>query len=130
DAFSGPAVPYIVTFKDGVSDATQQADIAAANGTPGDAIAVLSMYSLTFPAGEDATDAATLQVNKDVLDIEKDLPRDTAVTPNDPRYPDQWSLAQIGWDNVYGSVAPGATATVAVLDTGVDASHQDLSGVI
>src|SRR5690242_10337089 len=31
-------VPYIVTFKGGVSDAQQQDDIAAANGTAGDAI--------------------------------------------------------------------------------------------
>src|SRR6267154_2758979 len=41
---SSPAagsVPYIVTFKSGVSDAQQQDDIAAANGTAGDAISVL-----------------------------------------------------------------------------------------
>src|SRR3954464_4050552 len=40
---SAPAagsVPYIATFKSGVSDARQQNDIAAANGTPGDAISV------------------------------------------------------------------------------------------
>ena len=47
---SSPAagsVPYIVTFKSGVSDAQQQDDIAAANGTASDAISVLHMYSLT-----------------------------------------------------------------------------------
>ncbi len=54
-------VPYIVTFNSGVSDAQQRADIAAANGTPGDAIAPLHMYSLTFPAGEDSTDARRSQ---------------------------------------------------------------------
>src|SRR5689334_3963414 len=50
----GAPVSYIVTFKDGVSDTKQLADISAANGTPGDGIAVLNMYSATFPAGEDA----------------------------------------------------------------------------
>src|SRR5205823_5582903 len=82
---------YIVTFKDGVSDSTQQADITAAGGTPSDAISVLSMYSATFPAGEDATDAAALAANADVAAVEQDHSRDTAAIPNDPRYGDQWS---------------------------------------
>ena len=43
--------PYIVTFKSGVSDAQQQDDIAAANGTAGDAISVLHMYSPHVPRG-------------------------------------------------------------------------------
>jgi hypothetical protein len=69
---TGPPVPYIVTFKDGVSDATQQADISAAGGTPGDAISVLSMYSVTFRSGEDATDAAALLANADVAAVDQD----------------------------------------------------------
>src|SRR5205085_6651215 len=105
-------------------------DIAAAGGTPGDAISVLSMYSLTFPTGENVADAQTLAANADVADVEQDLSRDTASVPNDPRYGDQWSLPQIGWDNAYGSITPGGTATVAILDTGVDASQPDLSSVV
>src|SRR5262249_19078689 len=34
---------------------------------------------------------------------------------------------KIGWDTVFGTVPPTNTATVAVLDTGVDASHPDLA---
>jgi cytoskeletal protein RodZ len=52
---TAPPVSYIVTFNDNVPDA-QRSDIAAAGGTPGDAISVLSMYSVTFPAGEDQAD--------------------------------------------------------------------------
>ena len=37
---------------------------------------------------------------------------------------------RIGWDNVYGSITPTGTATVAILDTGVDASQPDLSSVV
>jgi len=127
---SGPAVSYIVTFKDGVSDATQRADITAASGTPGDAISALSMYSITFPGGEDGADASTLAANADVAAVEKDQARDTAGAPDDSRYAEQWSLPQIGWDNVYGTVTPTGSATVAILDTGVDASHADLNGVV
>src|SRR5436190_9177809 len=130
---SAPApgmIPYIVTFKSGVSDAQQQADIADANGTAGDAISVLHMYSLSFPAGEDSADAQTLAANSDVASVTADLSRDTATAPNDPRYADQWSLPQIGWDNFFGTATPGSSATVAVLDTGVDASQPDLQSVV
>jgi len=41
---------------------------------------------------------------------------------------DQWSLAKIGWNNVFGSVSPSGSAVVALLDTGVDGSHSDLAG--
>src|SRR6185437_10328826 len=96
----------------------------------GDAISVLHMYSVTCPAGEDSADAQTLAANPDVASVTADLSRDTATAPNDSRYADQWSLPQIGWDNVFGTVDPGSSATVAVLDTGIDASHPDLQGVV
>ena len=44
--------------------------------------------------------------------------------------PTQWSLPQIGWDELYGSAAIAGTATVAILDTGVEATHPDLDGVV
>jgi hypothetical protein len=127
---SPASVPYIVMFKSGVSDARQQDDIAAANGVAGDAISVLHMYSLSFPAGEDSADAQALAANPDVASVTADISRDTATAPNDPRYSDQWSLPQIGWDNVFGTIDPGSSATVAVLDTGVDASQPDLQGAV
>src|SRR5439155_308400 len=40
----------------------------------------------------------------------------------------QWSLPRIGWDQVYGTVSPSGSATVAILDTGIDASHPCVSG--
>src|SRR5207248_2967570 len=52
---------------------------------------------------------------------------------SDPKRSALWrpvSLPQIGWDNVYGSITPSSSATVAVLDTGVDASHPDLAGAL
>jgi subtilisin family serine protease len=55
-----------------------------------------------------------------------------ALEPNDPMYPDQWNLRQIGaagagttgWDLTQGS----SSVTVAVLDEGVELGHPDLAG--
>src|SRR5262249_54078033 len=47
---------------------------------------------------------------------------------SDSLYGQQWALPKIGWDQVYGTVTTQTTVDVAVLDTGVDASHPDLVG--
>ena len=127
---TGAPLPYIVSFADGVSDDDQRAQIRAAGGTPGDATPVLAMYALTFPTGSEAAGVAALKANSNVLSVDADLPRDTAGPSNDAQYADQWSLPRISWDQVYGSVNPAGSATVAILDTGIDASHPDLSGVV
>src|ERR687887_343940 len=77
----------------------------------------------------DASDAAVaaLEADASVSRVEADQVRDVQATPSDPEYPNQWSLSRIGWDQVFGNVTPSGSATVAVLDTGVDASHPDLS---
>jgi thermitase len=51
-----------------------------------------------------------------------------AFTPNDPSFPSQWHLAAISatraWDITTGSSA----IVIAILDSGVEASHPDLAG--
>ncbi|HEY8108792.1 MAG TPA: SpoIID/LytB domain-containing protein [Patescibacteria group bacterium] len=48
-------------------------------------------------------------------------------TPDDPHYPNQWALPKIkapaAWDRTVGS----SSTTIASIDTGVNASHQDLT---
>jgi serine protease len=52
--------------------------------------------------------------------------------PDDPRFADQWALAATnavaGWSIYPGTYAATAGAPIAVVDTGVDASHPDLAG--
>src|SRR6266480_4240697 len=124
DPVPSPSASYIVTFAAGVDGAQQTADIAAATATDISAIPELRMHVV------DATDsaAANLSATSDVVRVDADVTRSVQATPNDSEYPQQWSLPTIGWDQVFGSVSPAGTATVAVLDTGVDSSHPDLAG--
>lgn len=80
------------------------------------------------------TAAAKLRASADVLDVQPVHLRHamsfpTAVTVNDPHFaPDQqWALfktgANFGWNYTHG-----ATATIAVIDTGIDNYNNDFNG--
>ncbi|MBT3605597.1 MAG: S8 family serine peptidase, partial [Candidatus Latescibacteria bacterium] len=52
-------------------------------------------------------------------------------TPNDPRYTDQYALTNINWQNLYDVLPPAQKQViVAVLDSGVDITHEDLQSNI
>jgi thermitase len=63
-----------------------------------------------------------------VTGVDADKVRAAEAAPDDTSYGDQWALPKIGWDTARDSVSPAGSAVVAVLDTGVDASHADLAG--
>ncbi|WP_162262002.1 S8 family serine peptidase, partial [Terrabacter sp. Soil810] len=118
-----PRNSYIVEFISGTSAAQQQDALDAADAVSTQAIPALRMHSASL------TDAGvtTLRANPDVTRVEADKVREAQGTPNDPAYDSQWALPKIGWDSAYGTVTPAGSATVAVLDTGVDPTA-DLTG--
>lgn len=52
-----------------------------------------------------------------------------AATPNDPLYPKQWHLENIGIPQLW-QFTQGQGITIALIDSGVDPSHPDLTGQI
>lgn len=52
----------------------------------------------------------------------------TATIPDDLGYAQQWSLQKIAWDQAFGNVSIKGSAKLAILDTGIDATHPDLAG--
>jgi len=50
------------------------------------------------------------------------------VRPDDPRYPEQWNYELIRLPQAWSTTTGSAAVRIAVLDTGVDASHPDLAG--
>src|SRR5436309_2615066 len=115
DVLASPG--YLVTFVPGTSESDQSAAIAAAGGTDVSEVAPLRMHTVSLP---DQTAVDALKAGASVASVDVDKTRDISATPSDPGYPSQWSLGKIGWDQVFGSVNPVGTSTVAILDTGVN----------
>ncbi|MGI8830078.1 MAG: S8 family serine peptidase [Candidatus Limnocylindria bacterium] len=122
--------PYVITYVAGTSEARQLEILAAAGVTDVSSIPQLTMRSILLDETDYADQLATLRANADVTRVDLDRVRAVEADPSDTSFADQWALPKIGWSDLYGTVTIGGSATVAVLDTGVDASHPDLDGVV
>ena len=75
-------------------------------------------------------DLQALRSKPGVLWAQETEPRHALLTPDDPYYPEQWALPEIGlpaaWDMTTGS----PKVIVAVLDTGLDSQLPDFAGRI
>src|SRR2546422_7065711 len=121
-----PTSSLLVQLVDGLG-AQDQADVVARDGgIERSVIPVLRLHVIEVPPSDFATVRANYQADPQVVSVEENRTRVSETVPGDPLYPNQWALPQIGWDQVFGKVAPAGTATVALLDTGVDAFHPDL----
>src|SRR5947209_16220250 len=117
---------YIVTFSRTSTEAERSAVIAGAGATDLSVVPQLRIHVV------DASEATIGELNSNpvVEHVEADQVRGVQATPSDPGYASQWSLPHIGWDQVFGTIEPAGSATVAVLDTGVDGAHPDLAGKV
>jgi subtilisin family serine protease len=82
---------------------------------------------LELPAGTEAATAERLSRNPHIKFAEVDRRVRHELATNDPYLGSEWHLQKVGapaaWDSSLGS-----GITIAILDTGVDASHPDLAG--
>jgi C1A family cysteine protease/PKD repeat protein/subtilisin family serine protease len=84
-----------------------------------------------LPPGKSVNEAiAEYQSNPDVLYATPNYRISLLAIPNDPLYPQEWGLEKIkvphAWDRTTGS----GDIIIAVLDTGIDYTHPDLSGAL
>lgn len=88
-----------------------------------------NIYVVEMPAGREQALVQALARNPHVKSAELDGVLKMRQTPADPYYGNEWHLPMVqapaAWD-----VATGSGITIAILDTGVEASHPDLAARI
>src|SRR5256886_10672687 len=123
-----PTSSLLVKLVDGLS-VQEQADVIARNGgLEISSIPALRLHVIQVAPADLPQVVANYQADPQVVNAEENKTRQSQAFPTDPLYPNQWALAKIGWDSVFGAVMPTGSAIVAILDTGVDAQHPDLAG--
>ena len=75
--------------------------------------------------GQETATVERLKQNPHIQFAELDRVVKPAFTPNDPYFGNEWHLAKIGATTAW-NITQGAGVIVAVLDTGVNGSHEDL----
>lgn len=121
----------LVQFRANVSEDAAQHIIAATGAKQIDKLSGIRVRILNLPTGADEEAMVRAFAKRpDVEFAETDTVLRPANTPNDPQFTSQWHLNKISaptaWDSTTGSNA----ITIAVIDTGVDSTHPDLSSRI
>ncbi len=137
-AFAGAAVAaqsapvakgrILVQPRPGLSDVEFAKALAPHGGKVAGQIGNLGVYVVALPAtASEKAVANLLSHNPQIKFAEPDALVAPVLTPNDPYYGNEWDLHTLNgaaaWD-----VSRGAGITVAILDSGVDATHPDLQG--
>jgi subtilisin family serine protease len=88
----------------------------------------LEVITVEAGPGELAQVQRELARDPDVVDVFVDVPARIAAVPDDPERGRQWNLDELAVDDLPDGTPDGAGTVVAVLDTGVRATHPDLLG--
>jgi len=117
----------LVIPRPGLPDA-EMAKIAATHGGRARRITSTGLYIVDLPSGvsEEAT-ARALAGHPHVKSAELDRRIAPSLSANDPYLGSEWHITTMGAAAAW-NLATGSGVTIAILDSGVDGSHPDLSG--
>lgn len=91
----------------------------------------IGVHVVRVPAGDELRAIERYRKNPNVQYAEVDgIVRAMGVTPftpNDPMLPDQWGLARVEATLAWGVTRGSSTIRIAILDTGIDAEHGDIT---
>jgi subtilisin family serine protease len=129
-AQNSPHVPgeLLIAPKAGVSETDLENQYKARGGQKIKTISQIKVHHIKVPAQALEAIEGALRKNPKIEYVEKNFIAEANLVPNDPGYPSEWHLPQIsapsGWDITTGS----SSVPIAVIDSGVDPYHPDLSG--
>lgn len=116
----------LIGTKAGLSEA-EVGKIAAVHGAKARRMGAPGLFVLDLPANaSEKAVAATLGRHPQLKFAELDQLVVPAAAPNDPYAGSEWHLNKMGLPSAWDTTQ-GAGVTIAVLDTGVDATHPDLA---
>ncbi|PKM35338.1 MAG: peptidase S8 [Gammaproteobacteria bacterium HGW-Gammaproteobacteria-10] len=130
--YAAPDKPWkegqiLVKPKAGLSDSEFDKILKRNNGQGKGAIGNLKVHIVSVPAQAEEAVVRALSRNPHIEFAELDMAVELSfVAPNDPRYSNQWHLPKIQAPNSWSSSKADNTV-IAILDTGVDGAHSDLS---
>lgn len=126
---SGETAPLIVKYRH-LTPKFSRESIARSNGaTISEPLKLADTVVLRVPKGRVSEIAGNLRKNLLVEYAEEDSIAQAFEVPDDPRFSEQWGLSKIdaagGWDLTHG-----ASVDIAIVDTGINGAHPDLSSKI
>src|SRR6185503_3963388 len=90
------------------------------------------VHIVELPAGADEKlFMSAFKAQSDVSFAELDtILAPAEMTPNDPSYASQWHLPKVSCGAAWNTTSGNSNVIIAILDTGVDATHPDLASRI
>ncbi|MCL4418616.1 S8 family peptidase [Patescibacteria group bacterium] len=120
----------IIKFRSGTPLSSQENIIKNIGVLRKDRLRADDTFALTISRGKTSDLISRAAKDKNIEYVEEDHVAKSLEVPNDPYFPNQWGLSVIkapsAWNTTHGS----GSVAIAIVDTGIDGSHPDLSSKI
>jgi thermitase len=120
----------LVAFKSGVTDAGRNAVQQRHGDNDYRDVAGIGVRVVKVPPGKVQQRLAAYRGDSDVQFAEPDYIARAIGEPNDPSFSSQWGLTKIQAPQAWDVTTGDSAVRIAILDTGIDASHPDLAAKI